>query len=61
MASLLRALEFPVGVVLLPAPRSCPPDFTLRAGDEVIVATTGLGELRNVGEVINPRSPVTGG
>ena len=31
-----------------------PPDFTLRTGDEVIIATTGLGELRNVVEAVGP-------
>jgi 2-dehydro-3-deoxy-D-arabinonate dehydratase len=50
---LFRALEFPVGVVLLTGTAIVPPPaFTLRAGDEVIIATTGLGELRNVVEVI---------
>jgi 2-dehydro-3-deoxy-D-arabinonate dehydratase len=50
---LFRALDFPVGVVLLTGTAIVPPPaFTLRAGDEVIIATTGLGELRNVVEVI---------
>ena len=50
---LFRALDFPVGVVLLTGTAIVPPpDFTLRAGDEVIIATTGLGELRNAVEVI---------
>lgn len=50
---LFRALEFPVGVVLLTGTAIVPsPDFTLRAGDEVIITTTGLGELRNVVEVV---------
>jgi 2-dehydro-3-deoxy-D-arabinonate dehydratase len=50
---LFRALDFPVGVVLLTGTAIVPPpDFTLRAGDEVIIATTGLGELRNVVEVV---------
>ena len=52
---LFRALDFPVGVVLLTGTAIVPPPaFTLRAGDEVIIATTGLGELRNVVEVIEP-------
>jgi fumarylacetoacetate (FAA) hydrolase family protein len=38
-----------------------PPTFTLRAGDEVIIATTGLGELRNVVEVIRPPARAGGG
>ena len=50
---LFRALDFPVGVVLLTGTAIVPPpDFTLRAGDEVVIATTGLGELRNAVEVI---------
>ena len=56
---LFRALDFPVGVVLLTGTAIVPPPaFTLRAGDEVIIATTGLGELRNVVEVIGPPQPV---
>jgi 2-dehydro-3-deoxy-D-arabinonate dehydratase len=56
---LFRALDFPVGVVLLTGTAIVPPAaFTLRAGDEVIIATTGLGELRNVVEVIEPPPPV---
>jgi 2-dehydro-3-deoxy-D-arabinonate dehydratase len=50
---LFRALDFPVGVVLLTGTAIVPPpDFTLRTGDEVIIATTGLGELRNVVEAV---------
>jgi 2-dehydro-3-deoxy-D-arabinonate dehydratase len=50
---LFRALDFPVGAVLLTGTAIVPsPAFTLRAGDEVIIATTGLGELRNTVEVI---------
>jgi 2-dehydro-3-deoxy-D-arabinonate dehydratase len=52
---LFRALDFPVGVVLLTGTAIVPPpDFTLRTGDEVIIATTGLGELRNVVEAVGP-------
>jgi 2-dehydro-3-deoxy-D-arabinonate dehydratase len=59
---LFRALDFPVGVVLLTGTAIVPPpDFTLRAGDEVIIATTGLGELRNVVEVAGHRPPAEGG
>jgi 2-dehydro-3-deoxy-D-arabinonate dehydratase len=59
---LFRALEFPVGVVLLTGTAIVPPPaFTLRAGDEVINATTGLGELRNVVEVVKPPQPAGGG
>jgi 2-dehydro-3-deoxy-D-arabinonate dehydratase len=59
---LFCALDFPVGVVLLTGTAIVPPpSFTLRAGDEVIIATTGLGELRNVVEVIRPPQPAGGG
>ena len=34
---------------------------TFDAGDEVIIATTGLGELRNVVEVIGSPPPAGGG
>jgi 2-dehydro-3-deoxy-D-arabinonate dehydratase len=52
---LFRALDFPVGVVLLTGTAIVPPpDFTLRVGDEVIIATTGLGVLRNVVEAVAP-------
>jgi 2-dehydro-3-deoxy-D-arabinonate dehydratase len=57
---LFRALDFPVGVVLLTGTAIVPPpDFTLRVGDEVIIATTGLGVLRNVVEAVAP--PAQGG
>jgi 2-dehydro-3-deoxy-D-arabinonate dehydratase len=60
MRWLFRALDFPVGVVLLTGTVIVPPpDFTLRVGDEVIIATTGLGELRNAVEVVEP--PAAGG
>ncbi len=59
---LFRALDFPVGVVLLTGTAIVPdPGFTHRAGDEVIIATTGLGELRNVVEVVGPPRPEGGG
>jgi 2-dehydro-3-deoxy-D-arabinonate dehydratase len=59
---LFCALDFPVGVVLLTGTAIVPPPrFTLRAGDEVIIATTGLGELRNVVQVIGPPQPAGGG
>ena len=52
---LFRALDFPLGVVLLTGTAIVPPpDFTLRVGDEVIIATTGLGVLRNVVEAVAP-------
>jgi 2-dehydro-3-deoxy-D-arabinonate dehydratase len=59
---LFRALDFPAGVVLLTGTAIVPdPGFTLRAGDEVIIATTGLGELRNVVEVVALPRPDGGG
>ena len=59
---LFCALDFPVGVVLLTGTAIVPaPSFTLRAGDEVIIATTGLGELRNVVEVIGSAQQAGGG
>ena len=36
------------------------PDFALRAGDELITAATGLGELRNVAEVAGLQWPEGG-
>lgn len=59
---LFRALDFPVGVVLLTGTAIVPdPGFTLRAGDEVIIATTGLGELHNVVEVVGALRSEGGG
>ena len=53
VAWLFRAPEFPVGAVLLTGTAIVPPPgFTLHAGDEVIIATTGLGELRNFVETV---------
>ena len=48
---LFRAQEFREGVVLLTGTGLVPAsDFTLFPGDEVAIAITGLGELRNVVE-----------
>jgi 2-dehydro-3-deoxy-D-arabinonate dehydratase len=50
---LLRARDFPRGVVLLTGTGVVPPpEFTLAAGDEVRISVTGLGELVNVVEVV---------
>ncbi len=50
---LFRAQDFPAGVVLLTGTSIIPaPEFTLRAGDEVRIAITGLGELVNTVEVV---------
>jgi 2-dehydro-3-deoxy-D-arabinonate dehydratase len=50
---LLRARDFPEGVVLLTGTGVVPPpEFTLAAGDQVRITVTGLGELVNVVEVV---------
>ena len=50
---LFRAQDFPVGVVLLTGTSIVPAmEFTLRGGDEVRIAITGLGELVNTVEVV---------
>jgi 2-dehydro-3-deoxy-D-arabinonate dehydratase len=53
VAWLFKAMDFPVGVVLLTGTSVIPAvEFTLRAGDEVRIAITGLGELVNTVEVV---------
>src|SRR3954449_6160629 len=50
---LFRAQDFAAGAVLLTGTSIIPaPEFTLRAGDEVRIAITGLGELVNAVEVV---------
>src|SRR3954454_19220218 len=50
---LFRALDFPVGAVLLTGTSVIPAvEFPLRGGDEVRIAITGLGELVNTVEVV---------
>jgi 2-dehydro-3-deoxy-D-arabinonate dehydratase len=50
---LFRAQEFAAGVVLLTGTSIVPGrEFTLRGGDEVRIAITGLGELVNTVEVV---------
>ena len=50
---LFRATDFPVGAVLLTGTSVIPAvEFTLRGGDEVRIAITGLGELVNTVEVV---------
>jgi 2-dehydro-3-deoxy-D-arabinonate dehydratase len=52
---LFRAQDFPVGVILMTGTSIVPaPEFTLRGGDEVRIAITGLGELVNKVEVVEP-------
>jgi hypothetical protein len=56
------ALDFQVGVVLLAGTAiTPPPGFTLRAGEEAIIAITGLEELRNFVEVAGPLAAGGGG
>lgn len=50
---LFRALDFPVGAILLTGTALIPPsEFTLRAGDLTRIAITGLGVLSNPVEVV---------
>jgi 2-dehydro-3-deoxy-D-arabinonate dehydratase len=50
---LFRAQDFPVGVVLMTGTSIIPEaEFTLRSGDEVRIAITGLGELVNTVEEV---------
>jgi 2-dehydro-3-deoxy-D-arabinonate dehydratase len=50
---LFRAQDFPAGAVLLTGTSIIPePEFTLRGGDEVRIAITGLGELVNTVEEV---------
>jgi 2-dehydro-3-deoxy-D-arabinonate dehydratase len=50
---LYRSQDFPVGAVLLTGTSVIPAvEFTLRGGDEVRIAITGLGELMNTVEVV---------
>ncbi len=50
---LFKAQDFPVGAVLLTGTSVIPAiEFTLRGGDEVTIAITGLGELVNTVEVV---------
>ena len=50
---LYRAYDFSVGAVLLTGTSVIPAvEFTLQAGDEVRIAITGLGELKNTVEVV---------
>jgi 2-dehydro-3-deoxy-D-arabinonate dehydratase len=50
---LFRAQDFPLGAVLLTGTSIVPAvEFTLRAGDEVRIAITGLGELVNTVELV---------
>jgi 2-dehydro-3-deoxy-D-arabinonate dehydratase len=54
---LFRAMEFPVGVVLLTGTALIPPaQFTLRADDEVTVTIPGIGTLTNPVEVVGRNS-----
>jgi 2-dehydro-3-deoxy-D-arabinonate dehydratase len=51
---LWRGQELPVGAVLLSGTSIVPPPaLTLRPGDQVAIAVTGLGELRNPVELVD--------
>jgi 2-dehydro-3-deoxy-D-arabinonate dehydratase len=51
---LFRECEFPIGCFLMTGTGIVPPDnFTLKAGDEVIISIEGIGELFNVIETRN--------
>jgi 2-dehydro-3-deoxy-D-arabinonate dehydratase len=62
LAWLFSALEFPVGVVLLTGTSIVPPEeLTLRAGDRVDIAVSGVGVLSNpVEEVGRPITSLAG-
>jgi 2-dehydro-3-deoxy-D-arabinonate dehydratase len=54
VAWLFRALDFPVGAVLLTGTATVPdPEFSLQPGDEVRIAIAGIGELRNPTELVS--------
>jgi len=51
---LWRGQELPLGAVLLSGTSIVPPpELTLRPGDRVAIAITGLGELRNPVELVD--------
>jgi 2-dehydro-3-deoxy-D-arabinonate dehydratase len=51
---LWRGQELPLGVVLLSGTSIVPPpELTLRPDDQVAIAITGLGELRNPVELVD--------
>lgn len=51
---LFRGMDFSVGVVLLTGTAIVPPpEFTLCAGDEVVIAIPGIGTLTNPVEVVD--------
>lgn len=55
---LFRALEFPVGVVLLTGTALIPPaEFTLRSRDAVSITIDGLGRLDNTVELVGRAAP----
>ncbi len=51
---LFRGMEFPLGVILLTGTAIVPPpEFTLRVGDEVVIAIPGVGTLTNPVELVD--------
>jgi 2-dehydro-3-deoxy-D-arabinonate dehydratase len=58
VAWLMRAMDFPTGVVLLTGTPIVPPaDFSLQPGDVVTVSMSGLGRLKNVVETVGSAQP----
>lgn len=58
VAWLMRAMDFPTGVVLLTGTPIVPPtDFSLQPDDVVTVSMSGLGRLRNVVETVGSAQP----
>jgi 2-dehydro-3-deoxy-D-arabinonate dehydratase len=56
---LFRALEFPVGAILMTGTGAVPgPEFSLRAGDSVAISIAGIGTLRNEVVEVGAAAPV---
>jgi 2-dehydro-3-deoxy-D-arabinonate dehydratase len=55
---LWRGQDLPLGAVLLTGTSIVPPpDLTLRPGDQVTIAITGLGQLTNPVELVDTSGP----
>lgn len=55
---LFQAQRFDAGAILLTGTSIVPgPEFTLEAGDVVVISATGLGSLRNTVEVVGAAQP----
>jgi 2-dehydro-3-deoxy-D-arabinonate dehydratase len=58
---LWRGQDLPLGAVLLTGTSIVPPpELTLRPGDRVAIAITGLGELTNPVELVDTSGPAAG-